>query len=255
MAKLTRTEAARGYRRKGRKYNKKRRGGRRGRAPAASTAGRQQYATVTETLELNDLASNVLTNNVFALEQFERASAVASSFQMYRAKSVTWTYEPQYNTFQETTGASISKPYLYLAMNRTQIELFNPDLQNVQAMGAKPITFTSQKSITYKPNWCSPGLTAILNQPAYQGLVQGAKAQYGWIFCPNSSGTLGITIQPNTLATPQYNNYALYNGHFSYIDQLQSVTATVARLTATVVWEFKGARFDKSHAPPGVVSK
>jgi len=250
MARTVIPKSYRSRRRRGRKAMRSR-GGRRHRVPVAATAGRQQYATVTETLELSDLTANVLTANVFALAQFDRASAVASCFQMYRAKSVTWTYEPQYNTFQETTGASISKPYLYIAMNRTQITLFNADLQNLQAMGAKPLTFTSKKSITYRPNWCSPGLTPIVNQVAYSPITQGAKTQYGWLFTPNSSGPL--TIDPNTVGTTQHNNYALYNGHFTFIDQSQAPTpATVARLTATVVWEFKGARFDKSHASPGV---
>lgn len=251
MARTVIPKSYRARRRRGRKAMRSR-GGRRGRSSVA-TAGRQQYATVTETLELADLSANTLVNNVFALEQFERATAVASNFQMYRAKSVTWTYEPQYNTFQETTGASISKPYIYLAMNRTQITLFNADLQNLQAMGAKPLTLTSKRSISYKPNWCSPGLTAVTAGTGSYPIVQGAKPQYGWLFAPNASASMGITLYPGAQGEQQYNNFAVYNGHFCFIDQAQSVTpATIARLTATVVWEFKGARFDKSHSPPGV---
>jgi len=250
MARTVIPKSYRPRRRRGRKAMRSR-GGRRHRAPNAATAGRQQYATITETLEYSDLSANVMTNSVFSLGQFDRALAVATSFQYYRAKTVTWTYEPQYNTFQETTGASISKPYLYLAMNRTQIPLLNGDLENIQAMGSKPLTLTSKKSLTYKPNWCSPGLSAIANA-SYVLVPQGSKVQYSWIAVPDTNATLNL--QPAAHGDQLFNTWAVYNGHLSFIDQSQSVTpATVARITATVVWEFKGARFDKSHASPGQV--
>ena len=171
------------YRRRGKKMHRGRRGGRR--PPAVATAGGAQMAKIVETLELADLAPNQVYSNVFTLAQFPRAFTLAGSFQFYKAAKVTYSYEPLFNTFQEQWGGatSYSKPYMYALMNRVQNN--SPvSLANLQACGAKPQALISKRVISYKPNWCSPGLLATAPrtgspQPQAQA-CSGGSQHLGW---------------------------------------------------------------------------
>jgi len=272
-------------RRRGRKarkpFRKYRKGGRR--AGAIATAGSGQMARIVETVEFNDNVPNQTYQNTFTLAQFPRAGVLSGNFQFYKAAKVTWSYEPLFNTFQENqiggAGQSVSKPYLYMLMNRVQNLNNGLTLQNIQACGAKPQSLISKKSITYRPNWCSPGLTAVTpgNDPVspIQSMAsQGLKCQYGWL---GSAGRMAILNGPNgqyvplaTVSANQseqmspindgltgksqnaliYNNNAVYNGHTTYVEQTNAVLAQpVARLTCTVEWHFKGAVFNNTITP------
>lgn len=222
----------------------------------------QQNATIIETIEFQDVSANIVEYNSFTLAEFPRAMAVASNFEFYKADKVIWTYEPLYNTFQDSVGG-ISKPYMYIAMNRRQRGMANPTLANIQAMGAQPMTLSSKKEVIYRPNWTSPGLTfhAANTQPS-NTFTQGAKIQYSWL--QTQPGTPSpISGQPTGGANPApYGDYmqaanAVYNGHLTYVDQAVAPgdKPKVARLTCTVHWKFKGAVFDLStsgqaSAPP-----
>lgn len=236
-------------------------------------ADKGQTCRVIETLELDDLNTNQSTLHFFALSQFPRAANIATNFKYYRAARVIWSHDPLYNTFQDGVNAA-SKPYMYTAMNRTQLAqsgLNMSSLAQFQCAGARPVTFVGQKKISYKPNWCSPGLLQIrTNANGSQDFVQsGLQCQYGWLATQNvltsanlvkadgvapDSGDrpVGVNnITPGSGLTnyvPQYvlNNNVVYNGHITYIDQKYTGGETsvdpVARLTCTVVWEFKGAQ-------------
>lgn len=281
-------------RRRGRKAHRRaRKNHRRGRrSPAVATAGRGQMARIVETLELNDLTPNVTYDSTFTLAQFPRAATVAMNFQFYKAAKVTWNYEPLYNTFQENQiggVSSVSKPYIYMLMNRIQNSNMGTTLPNIQACGAKPQAMTAKKTLTYKPNWCSPGLLAVQPgtspvEPINSHVQQGLKAQYGWLASsgtanlingPNGAGVGEATISGNqatayapigaeytgafTQNTKVYANSVTYNGHVSYIEQQNAVLGqTVARLTCTVEWLFKGAQLNQKitpYVPPSAETK
>lgn len=250
--------------------------GRKSSMPNTATAGKGQYAKIIETLEFADLQPNITMNNAFTLSQFPRAATLAGNFAFYKAAKVVWNYEPLYNTFQDTTGSS-SAPYLYTVMNRGQISISPiPTLGNILATGARPKKLVGKTTISYKPNWCSPGMSSILLNGSGGNPValfqQGVKQQYGWLA---SSGTevrslqgsgapggvpalayvqQGI-IQPNdftpnppgTFLDPiNITNSVVYNGHLQHIDQqIDNNSAPVCRLTATVEWHFKGALFNQ----------
>jgi len=261
---------------------RKRRGARKARLyrkmPAVATAGKGQMARIVETLEFADLTVKDSYQNIFSLSQFPRACAVAASFQYYKAAKVVWSYEPCYNTFQSGNVAT-SKPYLYIVMNRTQNQNNASTLTQLQACGARPVALVATKKITYKPNWCSPGLTAVNPGPTQGDNVyysQGLQAQYGWLASagqvlslqtggPAGSGALfnPPAINPNSFrpinqsldVTNSNNiilsNTAVYNGHTSFVDQeYQGAEGQViARLTCTVTWLFKGAVFNSPIGP------
>jgi len=271
---------------KPRRARKGARGGHRRRPSSTATAGSGQMARIVETVEFNDNVPNQTYQNTFTLAQFPRAGVLSGNFQFYKAHKVTWSYEPLFNTFQENQigGAqSVSKPYIYMLMNRVQNLNNGLTLQNIQACGAKPQSLVSKKSITYRPNWCSPGLTAVTpgNDPVspIQSMVsQGLKCQYGWL---GTAGRMAILNGPNgqyvplaTVSANQseqmspindgltgktqnaliYNNNAVYNGHTTYVEQTSPVLGqSVARLTCTVEWHFKGSVFNNtitSYPPP-----
>jgi len=261
---------------------RKRKAGRKARLyrkmPAIATAGRGQTARIVETLECADLTVKSSYENVFSLSQFPRACALAGNFQFYRATKVIWSYEPCYNTFQSGNVAT-SKPYLYVLMNRTQNSQNAPQLNQLQACGARPVALVSTKKVVYKPNWCSAGLTAVIPGPTpgdRNYLQQGLRAQYGWlasggrtfsIQTGNPAGSVNSANPPaisfysinptnqsldNTTTTLANSvNNTVYNGHTTYIDQeYQGAEAQViARLTCTVHWEFKGAVFNNLIGP------
>jgi len=132
---------------------------RRGRARAGRGASKQM-ARIVETIEFPNMNPDTPNVHWFNLSEFPRAANVAPNFRWYRAKKVTWCIDAQYNTFQETTtGTGVTIPYMYVRMNRAQDSgSFNGN--DLIAMGAKPQKLIGRKIITYKPNWCSPGLLA-----------------------------------------------------------------------------------------------
>jgi len=273
----------RAFRRFRRKAGRKSKGrkGRKGLMPNTATSGRGQMAKIVETIEFTDLQPNVASQSVFKLAQFPRAATLAGSFAFYKAAKVVWNYEPLYNTFQDTAAAS-SVPYLYTLMNRGQLNsLIVPTLKTLQACGARPVKLTSKTTISYRPNWCSPGLAAVLNVsgsangPLGALLQQGVKQQYDWLACSGEE-TRVVGSSGSTVEVPQYSapltvpidgtdgiiqvvppalilagatvlNNVVYNGHVNLIDQqVDANPAPVARLTCTVTWLFKGAQFNQT---------
>jgi len=220
------------------------------------TNDRGQIARIKETLEFQDLLPNVAYNMNFSLSQFVRAMAVAINFKWYRASYVEWRIEPAYNTFQETSASQISIPYMYVTMNRTQ-DSTGLNLADIQAIGAKGQKMTSIKKISYKPNWCSPGLLSVNKNSQTQDINEvnqlGLKAQYSYLPCPdnpvpdgNVSGftpvSFGLPLMSEVFA-----NVAVYNGHCVWIDQEFFAPGNkVARVTCTVHWEFKDPHYTQA---------
>jgi len=235
--------------------------------PNTATSGMGQMARIVETVEFKDLLPNAASQSVFSLSQFPRAATLAGSFQYYKAAKVTWNYEPLYNTFQDAAGGA-SVPYLYTYMNRGQLNIVNTLLE-IQACGARPRKLVSRTQISYTPSWCSPGLTALSSDGTnlLSAVSMGLRSQYEWlctagtevrevapgvVTVPSNAAPIPAIITPeefqlpNTGAGSNATNSVLYNGHVNFIDQeVPGAEATpTCRVTATVVWLFKGALFN-----------
>ena len=239
---------------KRRPARKNRKGARKSGIPRSLGLG-NQMARIVETVEFNKLAPNYVQGMVFNIGQFERARTLATNFRWYKPTKVTWTIEPQFNTYQSGAGAS-TVPYLYQIMNRTQDSTFLT-LSDLLTQGAKPVKLTTVKKLSYRPNWCSPGLI-VQNVTAIPGVfggalnnvfVQGMKAEYGWLQAPNiaTSGN-PATIQPYQVLgvganTGVENQTALtyFNGHQLYVDQKvpPGGVVPVYKVTCQVHWAFK----------------
>jgi len=220
-----------------------------------------QMARIKETVAYIDVLPNTGYNFNFNLSQYRRALQLAPNFKWYKPTKVTWTIEPLYNTFQDgNAGTEITMPYLYMTMNRTQ-DSTGLSLDDIQAMGAKPQKLVSKKTITYRPNWCSPGLNTYanvtVNTPTGTSTALtrftnlGLRANYDWVASPVQINS--PPDDPNnpayfTPAAPQGVNadgmnavnasQVIYNGHTIWIEQLGS-TQRCARVVATVHWSFK----------------
>lgn len=245
--------------------------------PVISTNGMGQMASIVETKQETDMLSGLIKFGTFTLSEFPRAAELAPYFKFYRAAKVVYTYEPLYNTFQDTAGA-ISKPYIYIAMNRTQ-EANQPGvgLAQLQAQGARPRALTKNIVVSYKPNWCSPGVSIVYTDNALMGKVvysepQGLKVENAWLSTPDASTygvnraervtllTTGPVISPfppgggavNAAYPVVQANCVQYNGHVAYVDQSIGNASgnPIARVTISVHWEFKGAKCNRIFPPP-----
>lgn len=212
----------------------------------------RHYATITETVELTDINANQNYLECFELGQFSRAFDLAKNFKFYRAKQVLFKYEPVYNLFNEG-GETI--PLAYMVMNRTQEASTGWGVAQFQEQGALPRKFTSQITMKYTPNWCTPGLVAQkkdLSGNVSDIIQQGVQKCYKFLMTPNfgnSVYTKSKLIETNGLITQGYeqavtpNAQVIYNGHLMHFQQANAGTQTVvARRTVTVVWEFRGPK-------------
>jgi len=228
------------------------------RSKKASAA--KQYATITETVSFEPINPNIPLAYCFNLSQFNRASRIATNFKWYKAAKVEWNVQAQFNTFEDGVGTD-SVPQMYTVMNRTQDSL-GCNLQDLQAMGAKPRKLTGKLTNSYVPNWCSPGLSTFTEDADHTviigGTSQGLKPQFGFLACPSTqTGTYGqldyiapldgrdAPLPPNSGMNVINVNQVLYNGHYAWVDQkIVGGTATVATITATVTWIFKDPMFN-----------
>lgn len=217
-----------------------------------------QMARIVETVEFNSVPPNLIQACVFNIAQFERARTLATNFRWYKPTMVTWTIEPQYNTYQSGVAAA-TVPYLYTIMNRTQDSSFL-GLGDLLTQGAKPRKLTGVNRVTYKPNWCSPGLLVqnVVPSGGFGGMlnnvyIQGLKPEFGWLQAPNLPIASSVIppnlirpyqqVDPVTSNTPVQNQAGLtyFNGHQFYIEQtVPSGAATPSyKITCQVHWAFK----------------
>lgn len=228
--------------------------------PRGMKASPNQMASVTESIQFIDTLPNITSYRRFALDSFIRASSIAINYKWYKAAKCTWTYTPLYNTFQETTLGTISKPQMYFQMNRTQDSTLGLTQADFLAAGSKPSAFTKNKVISYVPNWCSPGLIAV-RRDEQTGLVAsikqvGLQAETGWLSSPIQDPHLAApSTQPLTSGNQILNDGSViapvlpgnveYNGHVDYCYQ-ERATAAVYTLVLTVKWVFKQPFFNAS---------
>lgn len=244
--------------RKGRKGNRK------SRVPKHLTPNIPQFSKVVETISVQDMESNVAYNRTFSLNDFNRARYESVNWKFFKAARVTYTYEPLYNTYQDgNDNTALSAPYLYWMMNRTQDGQVPGGLGDLQGMGAMPKKLTNAIKVSYRPNWCSQGLTAVAAQGAGVYAL-GGRTEFGWInnsshsqtqasavsrypgtLVPVEAGAVGSIL--NAATVHQIPSYCEYNGHTDILDQKFAGTTpnqVIARLSVTVEWHFKGPMYN-----------
>lgn len=267
--------------RRGRRSNIKRKPRRGGQRPQRRlrisrmprTAGAGQYTSLIETADFGPALGNAGNLHTFCLGQFPRSQLIAAQFQYYKAAKVVWQYEPLFNVFGEAAGAT-TKPYVYTQMNRGQNVLV-ASLANIQAVGARPVPFIKKFEMKYTPNWCTPGLVSYITTTGQTGATsvinQGVQPCYKWLNTPDTYRTnvsgpgfwngvvptqakdnevrnLNDSVQINNNNSSSFiqsmENNVMYNGHNIWFEQFGAIeNVPIARVTCTVHWLFKGAKF------------
>lgn len=214
----------------------------------------KQMAQIVETIEFNRLSPNLVQACTFSINQFQRAKALAVNFRWYKPTHVTWKIEPQFGTYQAVPGGP-TVPYLYQLMNRTQDSSFMT-LSDMLTQGCRPTKLVAAKSLSYRPNWCSPALLSqnVVSVGGFGGAVNniaiaGLQAQYGWLQSPNQvndASIIPLTVfgsapgVPTNTAVQNNVTTTLFNGHQYYVEQQTTAgTTPTFKLTCTVKWSFK----------------
>jgi len=258
--------AIRNRRRPARRLRKAARKQRRSRVPRSLVSNPQnQSATIIETIVVKGA---VVTNgqvgiNIFDISQFGRAQQTAALYKFYKADWCEWEYQPRFNLYGEST--TITVPYMYTAMNRTQDAAVGlgpgTSQQFMTSQGAVPRKFTSKVVVRYRPNWVSPGLIAARINPGTNDLngvgTCGVRINYGWLACPDNVYTAGSVNTVMTMAQPgaslpnlftvaqNFPQAAQYNGHYTWFDDASTgdVNNVVGDIVLRVKWSFKNPAF------------
>lgn len=228
-------------------------------------------ASVTESFEFAPVAVNSITQCVFQLSQFPRASTVAGCYKWYKPVSVTWEFTPYFTVYQAGTGtAQATAPTFYTYMNRTQDGAQPLSIQDqlsfMLSTGAKPRMFNKKITMKYRPNWCSPGLISvgIANGIVNEMTQQGLKCQYDWLASPNAVQkaipTTSFQSRPTAIFQDVLNpvqgefepipgadvqvgiltNGVLFNGHNVFVSQDRTGSDNlICDVRCTVKWAFK----------------
>jgi len=125
------------------------------RVPRSVNFTQPEWASCTEAIRGSTLESNLIYGpNFLQLQNFKRASQVASNYQQYRITGVTWRFTPRFDTFPATSDAAqaYSVPYLYYMIDRIGAIRDSVNLSQLQSMGAKPHRFDDKTIVVkYKP--------------------------------------------------------------------------------------------------------
>jgi len=127
---------------------------------------------------------------------------------------------------------------MFWCMNRTGSP--NLSLASLEAQGAKPLSFTSQRKISYKPNLLqalavavrtsgqNDGFANIGNTPVYDRWI----ATQGFLTNDPIPTTQTYTPEPNI-------NNPVYYGHSYWVNQEGTNSVNIGSVTYHCVWEFK----------------
>ena len=173
----------------------------------------------------------------------DRARAVCEQFGLYRIAKVVYRYKPASDTFVSNPGfiggaGAVSVPHLYWKMNRFADNPAAWAVDDIRAMGAKPIRF-DDKSVTvaYKPN--------ILTGIASGGDNSGQVKMTPWLNTDSAAETPGFAPSD----TEHY-------GHFYFVECAVngSGSTPVGSLDVTIYYEFKNPRVEWTPASEGGIT-
>jgi len=138
-----------------RRMKSKRRPVRKGKKSRALPTNVAEKASCSVSIKVADGESNQMYgSNVFQLDQFDRAVAIARAYQEYRITSCKWTFKPQFDTFTANTDAAtaLRVPQFYFMIDKAQSLPLGSTLATLRSMGAKPRRFDDKNvTVTYSP--------------------------------------------------------------------------------------------------------
>lgn len=89
----------------------------------------------------------------FALQDYDRAVAIAKEYQHYRITGITVRLKPAYDTYSLGGGSVLQKPNLYYMIDKSGSIPDNFTLEALKQMGARPHSFDENpRSISWRPS-------------------------------------------------------------------------------------------------------
>jgi len=199
----------------------------------------KHYARITEVVNFTQPTPNTDVNYQFNISQFVRALSLSKLYKYYRAKRVSWTYVPQYETFQ--IGGAGSIPQVSMIMNRTGDNTAWTAV-DYDAQGAVPFSFTKKKVIAYKPNlvqaiqYKAITIAPPIGTEASQTL--GARPIYDkWV----ATGKNYVDVPNQGLENAINGDDVSYYGHalLFYVSSVAPGSLPLGQVYCEVEWEFK----------------
>jgi len=209
----------------------------------ANRVGGPNTCRITQTLPTVSILANTPYRISVGGITGERALAVCEQFALYRISKVVFKYKPHYDTFiPQNQGPTPSGnfpttvPLLYWKMNRFADNPAAWALDDIKAMGAKPIRFDDKSlTVAYKPN--------ILLSTESGGSDSGQVKMTPWLNTDRSSETAVFAAS----TTEHY-------GHFYYVDcnlVNNNNDPAIGSLDVTIYYEFKNPRVEWTPASEG----
>lgn len=176
-----------------------------------------EWASCTESIALTNitgLAYNMNTMFGFNSAQLgyfiSRAVPIAKAYQHYRIKKITLEFKPQYDTFTPAAGAAgtgVLVPNLFYMINKSGSIPANPTIDNLRAMGAKPVRFDDKKiTVSWRPSVLQENAGVLgdvgSGYKVSPWLSTNANANAPGVWAPSSVNHLGIYFivqRPGTL--------------------------------------------------------
>lgn len=124
-----------------------------------------------------------------SLNLFPRASTVASAFQEYRIRRITFAYRTTADTF--IAGSSQVVPQLYYMIDKKAAVPANFSIDTLLSMGALPRRFDDKLK---KIQWAPAVLQSALTDPLALSTAAAASNISPWLPTNNSPGALGSFV-------------------------------------------------------------
>lgn len=125
------------------------------RAPRRRMVGAtNETASCKELYSLRGMQSNTPLSDVEQnLAFYKRATAIAANYQFFRIRYIKYKFIARYNTFQATTAEATAFPIplLYHRIDKGGALPSTTSIGQLKAMGCKPIRFTKDIVVTFKP--------------------------------------------------------------------------------------------------------
>lgn len=116
----------------------------------ARKVAREQFATATQTISLNQVANNIVYRlDDVNLSQFDRLAAIGQCYQFFKFNMIEVRFKPLMDTYLDSNNQSV--PYLhYLIMKGDTID--TGTFNKLRDAGAKPIRFDDKTIVVkYRP--------------------------------------------------------------------------------------------------------
>lgn len=113
-----------------------------------------ETASCKEQYSVRGMSSNTAYKDIVQnLGDYKRATNIAQNYQFFRIKYIKYKFLARYNTFQASTAEATASPipFLYTRIDKGGALPTSTSIGQLKAMGCKPIRFTKDLVVTWKP--------------------------------------------------------------------------------------------------------